>query len=298
MVDSVRRHIYAFAAYDFVDGGGSPTFTFPKQLFEWQPTQSLRQPAQVAAGMNYAFRQLGRRPGIRAVASEKARWLMTATSEAQLDIDIDTMKSQLYNIGLGWLYTIGADGTSRRALAELVAIPEIDFGYNYRRMAPVILEFARYSDWQATTPTVITQAIFNPGLNTPVALNFTNPGDIKSDDCLIEIINNWGPGGHFIGQPVLLLSQTNPVILSVLAAGTTAHPPDHLNDEIFIDTRRMGVWIFVSGVAYNAYQWLSRPAGQAPMFSINPGTNNLQYYDQTVNPGAVTVKITYWPTYI
>lgn len=248
-----RRYASKFTSFD-----GLTSYVFPAFRYEYEPTQPLRSARALVPGGHYGVRLLGSRPALKDVAQERIRFVSYGTS-LEIDTEIDNLRSKLYTGAFGWLYTLGADGTERRARAELAEMPQITIAYGSPHITPVVLGFNRFSDWYGTTETDLTFTVNAD----PYNFNVTNAGNAP------------------VYNPVLILKGpfTNPVLTNNTNGyifGTTRDAT--LSTEwLKIDAGEHTIeWSTNSGGSWDDdYALYTRPTGQVQLMRFEPGVNSM-----------------------
>lgn len=164
----------------FTSLDGDKVFTFPQALAEWESSQGLRNARQPGIGASGSHDFLGYGPAPREDRVERWRCLAKADAPADLEDILDDARATCWSIGIGWLYRLAADGSTRvRTLARLVDMPSITVNGNTQfGIAPLIFGFLCEPDWRSTTAT--TGSIdFS---TSPKTFTITNPGNLPCDD--------------------------------------------------------------------------------------------------------------------
>jgi len=249
----------------FTSSDGSESYTFGLQRYQWQPQQQLRSPVSLVAGAAYSFRHLGTAPALKNAATERVRFVLTDTS-ANIDTEIDTLK-EVGLVGLGKLWTEGADASLRWAWAELAEMPEVTIEAGRLGFQPVILGFNRFSDWFAETQTTGSETLTASGQTFTI----TNSGNAPVEAVVFRLRSS-AVNGFTNPQ---LVNDTNDYEFSSTSDGATA---DH---ELRVDTETGEVELSDDdGATYaNDLAQFSRGAAQIVYMRLEPGANSMRYVD-------------------
>lgn len=251
----------------FENVAGDLSYTFPLNMYEWIPRQQLRTSYGEVIGASYGHDFLGFQAAPKVNGRESIRFLLVATDVATIDTTLDTMRSTLYRIGKGKLFSLGADGTRRWAYGRLSSMPDIRYSSTTKLIVPVALEFDRLSDWYATTAQTGTVAVnANPKLFT-----ITNPGNVTARNLVVRLRSNGATG---FTNPSLV-NLTNGQVLS-----STRDAVD-VNSEWKFDNGLMQVLYSANdGVDYsNDYDLVTLGSAQACLMELEPGDNDFEYDD-------------------
>lgn len=263
---AAQRYLEKFTSLD-----GSATYTFPQYSYEWDSGQSFRPAMAYAVGADYPHDYTGNSHWARGEANETVRFAIVGSSDAAgLDTDIDTMRGTLARIGLGKLYTVGADASERWAYAKLGARPWANVRVGEWMRQPVSLSFVRLSDWLGTSLTsgTITLNV------TPKTFTITNPGNetVKGAAALLLTLRANASAGFT--APQLVNAATNQQINSARNSAS-------VNSRIRIDCEKEAVqYSNDGGITYaNDYANVTLPAIQQALMSLAPGDNVFTYTD-------------------
>ena len=198
--------------------------TFGLNQYEWQSQQRLRVASTPSVGADFAYDPLRSAVAPMDVASEHVRFLQLSATAAAADTAIDLLKSRLFTIGRGKLWTIDAAGVRRWAWARLVAMPDIRINVPSIRQAPVALEFRRYSPWYSQT---ITWAQMDISAS-PTSFGVANNGNIP-----IKLMTIWirASGAAGLTHP-RLVNTTNGYEFSSIRDGTSANSVLRVDTEL------------------------------------------------------------------
>lgn len=180
------RYIDRFTSLD----GSTTIYSFPTKRYEWEPSQAIRSPASAVLGAPYAFRHFGTAPGLRALAVERLRALAVETTNAALEDELDEMRSELYTVGLGKLWTIDADNARRWCYAELAEMPVFQLSPENKFALPVAFGFNRFSDWFGETSITHTETV----TSSPDTFTVNNPGNLPATIVEVRFRANANPG--------------------------------------------------------------------------------------------------------
>jgi len=185
------RHIVRFESVD-----GLTVVTLPMARAEIESSQELRNALAVAVGMDYAVDLHGTGRAPLGTGRERLRALLAADDATAFDTDADALRADIYSIGRGKLYSADDDGTERWSWARPRAMPDIQLSSRADRLAPVVIEFDRLSDWYDDTQTSIVTAL----TTDPQTIAVTNSGnaDVRAITFLLES----GSAGGFDGPSV------------------------------------------------------------------------------------------------
>lgn len=165
------RYVEKFEAID-----ASISYSFALGGYECQIEQDMRTAFGYGVGADYAhdFHGYGIPPkGLKRI---RLRALSVESSAANLEAEIDEAMSECYRIGLGYLYTLDQDGTTRRrCLARLNSMPSLTRSVGQFVHIPLIFDFVGLSDWMATTPTTFGETGITANSKS---FTVTNPGNI------------------------------------------------------------------------------------------------------------------------
>lgn len=267
----------------YENSAGTVSYVWPLNAYEWQSSQSLRTPNSLIAGADYAYDLRGSLPGLKALAQERVRFLDVQASTSALETDLDSLRSELWQIGRGKLYVLDSAASRRWAYARLAAMPEMTLGVGMTRHVPVSLQFDRYSDWFATSLTTHTEAV----AVSPKTFTVNNPGNAPVTLMTIRLRSSSAAGF------------TNPLLENLTNGYSWSSTRDaaSVNDELKVDTDAMTVQRSTDdGVSYtNDFALFSRGLTQIGYFRLEPGDNSVRYTDGgTPN---LDIVFTYYASY-
>lgn len=250
----------------FTNVAGTVTYTFPLDDQEWEPGQGFRVADAAVMGADYAHDYLGGLPWAKAKGVEPVRFTIWASTDADADTAFDSLVATLLRIGMGKLWTLGADGSRRWAYAKLASRPS----YRNEPLAvaniPVELQFERYSDWRAESATTGSQALSA----SPTSWTITVTGRRVVD--AVWRLRSGGATGF-----------TNPVLSNLSNGYSVASSRDAVsaNSELKIDGGRHAVlWSDDDGATYaNDYALVTQPAAAVALMALENGANSMRYED-------------------
>lgn len=247
----------------FTNVAGTVEVTFSRLEHEWTPSQALEVPVAVAAGADYGVNLLGTGPMPKRVASERVRYLIRHSEGNTIDAQVDQHRARLRQIGQGRLWTLDDEGNRRWAKAQIVAMPDFNFGPQNREFVPVSIEFARFSDWHAETETVVSQHV----TASPTVMQVVNAGTARVTS--LSIVIDARAGGGFV-NPRVENSQTSEWLQVERSAANGNHV-------IRIDAARFAVeYSTDGGTAWaNDYENLVTGPAQAGLITLVPGANDI-----------------------
>lgn len=244
----------------FENIAGTISYTFSLHGMEAQFEQTLRAPRGIGVGANYAHDHLGYGISPKDPGRIRVRCISVETTEALLEAELDEARAECYRIGLGYLYRLDSDGsTRRRCLARLESMPGWTRTVGQFVHAPLMFDFVQLSDWMATTATTGSQTI-----DTPLeSVTVNNPGNLPVTSVVWRLRNN---GTARASRPVLFNTTTGQYMASLRQMLSA-------DQEVYIDTETLAVrWSENDGAGYaNDY---SNFAGQP--LRLNPGDNTIR----------------------
>lgn len=270
-------------AHKVVSLDGGTVVEFPRYFYEFQPGGDLRPADSELPSLSFGFDHLRNAISPRKITRSAVRFMIGEDTPILSDAYIDSLRSTLLNMGPFWLYTIGADGTERRARCRLERLPDVLVSYQRSITAPAMVEFRRYSDWLSPNQEQHVQVISA----TPTLFTVTNPGGLAVDE--VEVRFRVNPGGSF-SNPTLI-NQTNGYTFQSNRDAAAA------DDELKLDTGEPSVlWSTDDGGNYtNDITNLVIPTTQIPLaFVLDPGPNSLRYENNGA-PGGLNVEIRWYP---
>lgn len=279
---AAQRYLEKFTSLD-----GSATYTFPQYSYEWDSGQSFRPAVAYAVGADYPHDYTGNSRWARGEANETVRFAIVGSSDAAaLDTDIDTMRGTLARIGLGKLYTVGADASERWAYAKLGARPSANVRVGEWMRQPVSLSFVRFSDWLGTSLTSGTVTLNS----TPKTFTITNPGNeaVKGAAALLLTLRANASAG-FTNPRLENLTTGHRIDITRTAANSSARSK--------VDCEKEAVTYSTDGGSSysNDYSNVTLPVAQIALFALAPGDNSIRYTDGGSPNGYLDYQ--FWPVY-
>lgn len=267
----------------FTDASGLNEYLFPRLEHEWTPAQSLDVPLMPVIGASYGLNLLGTGVMPKRFGSERVRFLVMHRAGDTVDSQIDDLNWLARRNALGQLWMLDDNGNRRWAKAQVVSMPDWNFGPRNREFVPVSVEFARLSDWYAETQTVVTQTV----VVSPTTISVPNVGTADVTAMTIEL-QSGGTNGY-----------VNPRIdniitgewLSVARTGSTSSHRERIN------TGKYRVERSTDGGATwtDDYAVLTTGATQAGLFTLAPGDNFLEVSQPSGTPNMTVVVRFYAP---
>jgi len=253
---TIHRYLEKFESFD-----GSITVTFTLISYEYNSAQSIRVPYKTIGGANYGYPMRGNQPGLLDVAVETARLVYVDTA-ATLDTEFDALKKAMYEGALGWLYTLGSDGTRRRARAQITAMPEYNISWEGGLSIPSTLSWQRFSDWQDPSLTSWGPIAL---VAASVAFNVVAGGDAPIWDAVFILKGTFTDPQFF--------SSDNGFTFGSTRDGSNA------NHWLRVDAGRNRVEFSTdAGVSWIPdFSNYVRLPGQIQLMKLNTGTNHLHY---------------------
>lgn len=118
-------------------------YVFPRNHYEMQIQQPLRQPRAAVIGTDYAIPLRGEAVALKGLSVVRIRFMLVDFVADDLDFKRDDMLTKLYDFARGWLvYTTG-----EKARASLSSMPEISITYERPHILPITLAFDIWSDF-------------------------------------------------------------------------------------------------------------------------------------------------------
>lgn len=238
---------------------GTPSYTFPTEMMEYDPQQSYRQVFHQPVGASYSYDPTGTKKWPSEMGVETVRFKLYATTPDLISAAFDTMLTTLRGVGLGKLFTTNGAGERRWCYAKLAGRPEFPTGVKLPRFPQVICTFIRMSDWFGTVVTgthVITTSQF---------VNFVVGGNAPTSNWVLRLRSNGNPGW----AAGLILSVGSTVF-------TTSRAATNANHELKIDNERQQVlWSTNDGSSYtDDYANVILDAAQIDFLEFGPGNNS------------------------
>jgi len=222
------RHIVRFESID-----GLTIVTLPLARAEIESSQELRTALVEAVGMDYAVDLHGTGRAPLGVGRERLRALLTADDADAFDTAADALRADIYAIGRGKLWSVGDDATERWAWARARAMPDIQLSSRATRLAPVVIEFDRLSDWYGDTETEIVTAL----TTDPQAIAITNDGNADAR-AITFLLEAGGAGGfnapsvsHALTGETWASTRTAAGALDQLRVNTGAYTVEYSDDD-------------------------------------------------------------------
>jgi hypothetical protein len=240
------------------------SYTFPLKRYEYTDEQPVRTAYGAAVGASYSHDYLGSARSPKGNAKSNVRFFALETSTALLDAEIDELRSKLYEIGLGKVWTLGADATRRWAYARLEAMPEILVAVGQTVHMPTAAQFARLSDWYDESVTTVTGAI----TTATGYLTVTNPGNATVYNAIIRIRSSSAAG---FTNPGVTNLRTGESFSSTRDAASTS-------DELKIDCGALTVGYSANdGASYaDDMAVFTRGADQVGFMTFPPGQSTIE----------------------
>lgn len=274
---AVPRYLYRFTSLD-----EQLVVTMPLRMYEWSGNQDVRNAFSTAIGADYVHDHHVRSASPVDVANETIRGFAMENTPQLLDDEIANVRALARRIGLGKLWTKDADNVLRWAYARVTRVPEVRITVGRYSHAPLVLEFARISDWfesSKTTGSVTINA-------NPTNFNISNPGNLPAQSLVFRLISN---GANGFDNPTLLnLGNSHEIGTSRVAADSNA---------IWrVDTEQFDVEY--STDAGNSYDddFVNFNIGdlQIVWMKLEPSTNSFEYSQPSGTPNA-TLEWEFYP---
>lgn len=263
---STQRYAEKFTSID-----GLTSYTFPQYSYEWDSQQAFRPTAAYAVGADYPHDYMGANHWAKAAGQETVRFSIVGSADASaLDTDIDTMLGAFGQIGLGKLYTLGADASRRWCYAKLSSRPVANVRVQEWMRQPVSLSFTRLSDWLASSLTTGTVTLNS----SPKTFTITNPGNetVKGAAALLLTLRSGGVSG-FTNPRLENLTTGHRIDITRTAANSSARSK--------VDCEKEAVTYSTDGGSSysNDYSNVTLPVAQIALFALAPGDNSIRYTD-------------------
>lgn len=239
---------------------GTISYSFSLKGMEAQFEQTLRAPRGIGVGANYAHDHLGYGISPKDPGRIRVRCISVETTEANLEAELDEARGECYRIGLGYLYRLDSDGsTRRRCLARLESMPGWTRTVGQFVHAPLMFDFVQLSDWMATTATTGSQLI-----DTPVeSVTVNNPGNLPVYAATFRLRNT---GTTRATRPVIFNATTG----QYMAFLRSMSGPDH---ELYVDTETGTVQYSESNGAGYVNDYSNFAGG---FMRLDPGDNTIR----------------------
>lgn len=248
----------------FTNITGTISYEFPLRMYEWETSQPLRTAIGQAIGADYGHDHHGYAPAPFSPSRERIRVTAVTSTAALLEAALDEARAECYRIGLGYLYRLDSDGsTRRRALARLASTPGFTRTIGQFVHMPLIFDFLRVGPWEATTATTGSQKV----AATPEAFTISNPGNLPCDAILFRFrSDSAGPT-----TDLSLTNSTNGMSFS------TTRDLSHADHELRVNTETWAVEYSANdGGSYsNDYNVFSIGATQVGIMRLEPGDNSM-----------------------
>ncbi|MGE0056997.1 MAG: hypothetical protein AB7P33_09890 [Dehalococcoidia bacterium] len=257
--------------------GTTTVYTFPLGMFEFEPSQPLRDPVQQVMGTSRGFRMLGTATALQAQGSVRIRAIANETSSANLDAEVDELRADLYTVGLGKLWSLGADGSRRWCYASLSEMPTYTLTPRNLLLLPVVFGFMLFSDWFGETAITHTETV----TSSPDTFTVNNPGNLPATIVEIRLRANANPG--FTNPKIENLTAVSTPFGSVLYTFETARDGASSNDEVRLFTGSPAEAASVkrstdngSSYADDFAQLVIGTAHRVLAFALAPGDNSIK----------------------
>lgn len=257
------RYLYKFESVD-----AAYSFTFPEYSYEYEPAQEYRTDEVLIMNKDFPLDLLKSQKLPIGNTDESASFVTLNDSLSTLDTNIDAMKAALYNGAYGYIYTIGADGSIRRAEGRLKS-KSLSLSNNPYTL-PTSINFSRYSHWGVANAINVNQAITADGQTFVV----NNPGNVVQRNLVITLVPNTAAG---IVNPIITNTTLVDGINYIFA---TTRDSAATTSRIKLDTRDPSVkWSTNSGTSYaDDFPLYVIQATQIVLtFALAPGNNTLRY---------------------
>lgn len=250
----------------------SKLYIFPLVDYEWESNQELRIPSVPLIGTDYGFDLLGDNPGLRGFSEERVRFAVHSKCDpADIDSEIDSLRSNMLRAGRGKGWTIDSDGNLRWALMRLTEMPSFSIvsinSQAAQKMLAVVAIFRRQSDWFAEDQISGSGTI----TTSPDSIVVNNPGNLTAKRVIIRIKSNSSAGF------------TNPKVVNTANGHEFESETDaaSVDDELKLDTSVPSVEVsFDDGVSYvdDFPNYVLPPSTQRILsFNLEPGDNTLVF---------------------
>lgn len=251
------RHV---ARWETIDGGS--VYTFSKHLYEWAPSQPLKNANSAVPGASYGVSHIGSGPAAKGISIERIRTLAVESTSALLEAEIDEARAACVEYGEGKLWIVNDDASERWCYARAAGVADMTVGVGQSRHAPLLFSFERTSDWQDDTETEhIESAITTQTYDFVV----NNPGNARCYWVLIEFA--------FWFQNPKITNLTNGYSIQVSRNATVGG-----NSYVGIDSELGTVKYSEDGGAtkYDAYDLATLSDTQVGLFALDAGNNSLR----------------------
>lgn len=249
----------------FTNITGTISYEFPLRMYEWETSQPLRTAIGQAIGADYGHDHHGYAPAPFSPSRERIRVTAVTSTAALLEAALDEARAECYRIGLGYLYRLDSDGsTRRRALARLDSMPGFTRQVGQSVHIPLIFDFLRVGPWESTTATTGSQTCNSD----PETFTINNPGNLP---CMAMVFRLRSNAVNGCDTPTIV-NETNDYTMSSTRVLTTA------TSELRINTETAAVELTTDdGSNYaNDFALFTIGAGQGgTLFRLEPGDNTI-----------------------
>lgn len=267
----------------FTAANGFDEYVFPRLEHEWTPSQALDVPLMPVVGASYGLNLLGSGIMPKRFGSERVRFLVMHSDGSTVDTQIDSLNRLSRRNALGRLWMMDDSGNRRWAKAQVVSMPDWNFGPKNREFVPVSIEFVRLSDWYAEVETVVTQIV----TASPTTVNVTNAGTADATAVVIELRSRTTNG--YINPRIdnIVTGEW----LSVARTGSTSSYRQRIDTGKYLVERSTN-----GGTTWTGdYIALTTGLTQAGLFSLVPGSNYLTVSQPSGTPNITVVVRFYAP---
>lgn len=264
--------------------GSTIVYTFPLNNFEAQEEQGLRTAFGQGIGGDYPHDYLGYSAAPKSMGTINIRTTIVSSSTANLETARSQAGSYCYRIGRGWLYRLSQDGSTRqRCLARLQSMPSLTRSGWQDVHQPIVFNFAKLSDWQATTATTGSVDFSTD----PKTFTITNAGDLPLTDIVFRFRSD-------STGPTVDLNLTNTTNNYAFA---TTRDLDHADKELKVDSGLGTVeYSDDDGSTYADDYDLFTYGVQDAFMRIEPGNNSMRAAVASGTPD-VTLEYSFYARY-
>ncbi len=263
---------HRFSPTRFEDRSGAPTYVFPRFNYEHDRQQALRATIDTVVGGDYAhdFHDFG--PAPKDPSLERIRFMLIEDSIPDLDTELATVRSRLYEIGRGKLFAEDSLASERWAWARLMEMPDLPYQMGDIVRAPCVASFLRLSDWFDLVKLSGTEVCTSATTN----FNITNPGNAKAYAIQFRIRSNSAAG----------FDTTRVTNLTTGEWFETARVASSADDEVKVDIGDLAVQFSSDdGSTYaDDFANLSTSALQVGWLHLDPGVNAIRVTDAAGTP--------------
>lgn len=266
----------------FENIAGTISYTFSLKQKESQFEQPLVTPLSIGVGADYGHDHLGYGGAPAGLGTIGIRTLLTAATPALIETAMSEAAAECKRIGLGYLYRLSADGsTRRRCLARLTDMPSVTVNGNSQFSQPILFRFRRQSDWMATTATAGSQTI----TADPTLVTVTNAGDLPVKTGIVMTLTALAASG-FVNPSIFNATTGERVSTTrdsnVIGSAWKVGDPDYavgyqLAPSLVIGQSGRHIGAAAVGPAYsrNDYSLVTLTKG---FLTLNPGANALYIF--------------------